>query len=477
MKCAFNKRHLAIVALTAILFRFLFIIWGWTGFYVLAPNTLTRIYFFQGYGICAGYGYVRPTHLKNMEHLENMAREHQRITPESVPSVSSDAFIPEMLHPPGMAVLAAAAHLLTSGSGYLAVEIFGGLLDAVAACLLYWLVATFFIARVGFTAAMLYALFPPLGYLSTVGKAPEGLLSVFIISSLACVLQSTRSKGWKRVAWWIGSGSLIGIGSYLRPDYLLMSTALGAGLWLYTRRFWQSVAAAVTLQAAAMLILFPWAYRNHELCGRWIFTSTSVGWTLVNGLGQYDNPWGIVGTDGARGCDAKRQGFSSPASSEADLYFRKVFWNSVKSSPQGYVMSVVKRAPKTINTPPFGYANPYEKARFSNAMKQGQDGGDGIIANLSYVLTANWDWILRGAVGLAGLLCSIYMLIRERRRFGLVFLLLSPHLYSSGTHVLTHAESRYLVPSVFSFLIGLAYVLCKGWKDVVPEQGPANATT
>ena len=43
--------------------------------------------------------------------------------------------------------------------------------------------------------------------------------------------------------------------------------------------------AMAIIQSIVFILLTPWAYRNHEICGRWIFTSTATGWTLVGGLG------------------------------------------------------------------------------------------------------------------------------------------------------------------------------------------------
>jgi hypothetical protein len=54
------------------------------------------------------------------------------------------------------------------------------------------------------------------------------------------------------------------------------------------------------------------------------------------------------------------------------------------------------------------------------------------------------------------------LLICERHRFGLVFFLLSPHLYSIGMDTLIHYVPRHVLPSVSSFLIGLSYVLSRG---------------
>jgi hypothetical protein len=479
-----TTRKMIIVGSAAFLFRLLFIFWGWTEWHVLEQDVLSMVYFHEGYRICAGYGYVVDAPGEDRSNyyqkIEELVDKGQRVSPQTAPQVESSNFLPEMLHPPGMALLIAAIHRVTGMRADLFFEIIGMILDTMAACILFWMVATFFSERVGFVTGLIYAFYPPLAFASTIYRSPEGLLPVFIIGATACVLLSARDRGWKSAMWWAATGLLVGTGSYLRPDYLLVPAAFGFALWLYTRRFWRSVLAAVTMQVIALMVLTPWAYRNHELCGRWIFTSTSTGWTLVNGLGQYNNPWGIIGVDKYRDMEAKEQGFSSASSPEADLYFQKVFWDAVKSKPWGYVAAVSKRMPMAIVAPQtFGFKNSLKTSRFADSMEQGKDRFEVIMSKPMYILKAYWEWLLMGVISLASLLCSLLMLICERRRFGLVFLLLSPHLYSIAMHVLVSYEPRYVLPSMFSFLIGLAYVLTRGWRerDITPDSSrqPAKA--
>jgi 4-amino-4-deoxy-L-arabinose transferase-like glycosyltransferase len=465
-----TTRKMIIVASAALLFRLLFIFWGWTGCYTLEPDSLSIVYFQEGYMICAGYGYVFEVSNEepsdNLQKIMDLVDQGVRVTPQTAPQIESSKLLPEMLHPPGMALLVAALHRLTGMRVDLFFEIIGMLFDTAAACILYWMVATFLSRRVGFASGLIYAFYPPLAYASTIYRAPEGLLPVFIVASLACVLQSTRSSGKKAALWWILAGAMVGISSYLRPDFLLVPVAYGFSLWLYTRRFWRSMLATATIQLIALIVLMPWAYRNHQVCGRWIFTSTSMGWTLIDGLGTYNNAWGINGLDKYRYIEAKEQGFSSPASSEADLYFQKIFWEDVKSKPWGYMTAVAKRIPLAIiGTQSFGFKNPLKTSRFSHSMDKGKDRFDVVFSKPIYVLKAYWDWLFMGIVGFAGFVCSIIMLFCERRRFGLIFLLLSPHLYSIGAHLLIHYEPRFVLPSMFSFLIGLAYVLTRGWRE------------
>ena len=466
-----------IVAAAALAFRLLFIFWGWTGWRTVTHDhhymTLSWVYATEGYGICAGYGYVEPT--EKVKDLDALAAT-RRITPSTAPRIDPSTLVPEMLHPPGMALLNAAVHFLTGMPVDFPIQFVGAFLDTITACLVCWVAATIFQPKIGFVAGLLYAFYPPQAANATILRSSEGFLSFFVVGCLVCVLQMSRSTGKARIAWCVGASLLLGVGSYIRPDYLLAPVVMGFALWIFTRQFWRSLVAMIAVQIVALLILLPWAYRNHQLCDRWIFTSTGLGWTLVGGLGNYNNPWGIKGLDKHRQEEARAQGFSSPATPEADLYFRKVFWDAVTSKPIGYVEALAKRLPLVIVAPQgFGYRNPWKTSRFSDAMEQGQDRFDVVRTRPLYVLTAYWDWILMGGIGIASLLCTAYMVFQERHRFGLMLLLLSPHLDSIVTHWLIHYEPRYVLPSTFSLLVGLAYVLCKVWKGTTPKQGLTNA--
>ena len=67
-----------------------------------------------------------------------------RITPETVKDIPHDDLRPEMLHPPGTSLIIAALHYVLGTKAYLSFEIFGALLDTLAACLVYAIRRFFF---------------------------------------------------------------------------------------------------------------------------------------------------------------------------------------------------------------------------------------------------------------------------------------------------------------------------------------------
>ena len=462
-----KKRQLVLVLFIAILVRVGCMVWSWSGYYFKEQNELSKSYFRQGYGIAAGYGYVRGDGkaIKHFDRLyEHINSENFRITPDTAGPLPNEGMEFQMLHPPGMSLLVYVVHNIFAMRADVPIQIIGIILDAIAVGLVYWMGCTFFGMRVGFAASLAYSLFPPLIYSSAI-KMPDGLLSVFICGSVACVLKAVHSKGRHEVSWYVASGLILGLGSYLRPDYILMPLFMGLGLWLYTRRFWQSFSAMVLTQVVVFMVLFPWAYRNHGISGRWVFTSSSLGPTLITGLGEFHNPWGFGPLDEDRHEQARLQGFSSAWSPEADHYFRKLFFQSIQQQPMAYLQAVVYRLPLAL-MPPFdwGYANPYKTQSFTDLREAGIDRYQAVTRKFKYILKAYWDVLVMSVVSFCNLFFVFVMFFKERKRFGLILLLLTPHIYSILSHILIHMQPRLLLPSIFCWLIALGYVLARGWR-------------
>ena len=56
------------------------------------------------------------------------------------------------------------------------------------------------------------------------------------------------------------------------------------------------------------------------------------------------------------------------------------------------------------------------------------------------------------------------MFICERKRWPLILLLMGPHLYGILSHLPTHTEARFLLPSIFCWLTAFAYVITRPWR-------------
>lgn len=80
-------------------------------------------------------------------------------------------------------------------------------------------------------------------------------------------------------------GILIGLTTLVRPGWILW-TGLSAGLILVFAegRLSQRLARAIVIGLGCFVALLPWAWRNHEVTGHWIFTSLWSGPSLYDGL-------------------------------------------------------------------------------------------------------------------------------------------------------------------------------------------------
>jgi hypothetical protein len=135
---------------------------------------------------------------------------------------------------------------------------------------------------------------------------------------------------------------------------------------------------------------------------------------------------------------------------------------NVSEQPLAYVILLVRRLPMALGTPySFGYENPHKTQTFAQAQATGKTFLEVVLGRPWYVLAAYWDLILMACVSLFGTGCAVSLAWLERHQPGVVLLVLGPHLYSLGSHFLTFLWPRYVLPSVFCWLIAMAYVMVR----------------
>ena len=440
------------------------VLWSQVGPYSESPSTLSSIYFRQGYAIAAGLGFVVGEGEANafLSDLQNRVNRGEVVAKPGLLEVAPPGIYADTLHPPGMSLLVAATHRLFQIPADVPLQLVGAILDSLAAGLVYWIGWRLLGHRAAVVAGLLYALFLPQAWAVTGAQMPDGLIGPFIVAMAASYLVAIDSVGWRSARWFMLAGVTLGLGSYLRPDYLLVPLALMPFLWLYSRRFSFAIVGSMIVVTVAFVVLLPWAYRNHNVYDRWIFTSSGAGATLITGLGEFSNPWGIGSTDEHRQEEALSNGFRSAWVPEADAHFRRVWWGAVRDAPGAFLLTMVKRLPLGLAPPlSFGYKNPAKTQTFTELRGAGEDRYQALVDKPSYIVAAYWDVLAMAAFSGLALLASIWWMASDRRRWRLILLLLSIHFYSVGVHLLIHIEPRFLLPSMFVLLFGLAWVLTK----------------
>ncbi|MBI5611059.1 MAG: glycosyltransferase family 39 protein [Deltaproteobacteria bacterium] len=423
---ALDRRVWLAVAGLALAVRLVALVWSWSGWQVLPLDYLNQVYFDQGRALAAGGAYL---------------------------GVDGQ---PELLHPPGMALLLAGLYRLF-GTADVPVQLVFSLTDAAAAGLLAWLLAHVAGPRIGKAAGVAYALWLPAVW-GAVARSPDGGMALAVLGALACAFQAGRTGRAGR--WGALAGVCLGVISYLRPDYLFLPVFLGAGLWFWQRKLWSALQFSVVAQVLALLLLLPWAHRNHQLTGRWIFTSTSVGATLVSGLGAFSNPWGFGYTDGDRKREVQAAGIASQWSSEADLFFRKRFAQAVAEHPGAVAVTVVKRLPLALAPPQtLGWANPWKTSTFTQDRAAGADRYQVLLRDPLRVLASYGDVLFVGLLNLGALLLWAVMAWRQPDLRPLLPLLTMPHAYGIASHLVVHFEPRYVLPSAFVLAVAVGWAV------------------
>lgn len=459
--------HIIAILLAATALRIFYANLVWTPAAKSPDASMSVMYVRSAYLLAAGLGYSQtipgsPAYksIEGVGGLKETARDGKRITLETGGLVPADGLYPETLHPPGWSILGAIFHRATGLPVWLVMQILGILFDLAACGILYGLTLNVLKKhKIAATATLLYALFPPFAYAS-VRLQPIGFVCFFVLLETAIVLSAARRKGRLKFTLYALCGVLLGVSAYFRPDYLLLGPFLMAGVWWNERRYWQPLVLAVGMTIISVAVLSPWAYRNHEQLGRWVFTSTSAGATLITGLGGYPNPWGFGPSDIDRAKEASAQGISTPWSSEADLYFRKTFVEAIKSHPGAYIGILLRKSWMPLAPPhDWGLTSTTRKRPFYEIRREGK-----VFDNLKYVIHTYWSRALSSAIMLLGNLGLLLIVFKEpARRKDMVFLILVI-LYAAFSHVFTVMFPIYILPAAFVPLIGLAYILNRGWQ-------------
>lgn len=454
------RRHrliLAWIVALALGLRALYAVLVWTPAFTSPDRSMSKMYVRSAYLMAAGHGYAQvlgncPARTDVMV-LQEETRSGRTITPADGARIRPEGLYPEMLHPPGWSWIAAQLHGLTGQPVWLLMQVVGVVVDTLTVLLVFAVVRLCWGGfRLAAWTALLYAIFP--GNLAvSVELTPTVFTLHFAVLVTLLLALAARGAGRQRWAFVVLAGLASGLSGYFRPDYLLLAPFLALGLWIVWKRLVAAMAAGLAVAVISLVVMLPWAWRNHGICGRWVFTSSSVGCTLVTGLGTYPNPWGLGPSDVDRGREAAAQGYATAFGPEADPYFRKVFWDCVKSHPRALVPILARRALEALLPPhSWGLARTGSQP-FSEIRRQGR-----IFDSAGYMVRTYWSQGLSaGLMGLGWIGCA-GLLLRERKAHPLIVLPLLAPVYAALSHLPTHMAGYYVLPGAFAQWMGLAWL-------------------
>ncbi len=134
--------------------------------------------------------------------------------------------------------------------------------------------------------AMLLVAVSPLQIGSNVQILSEAWFSfglLICLLAIARLLQQSPAASCSRIAF--ANGILTGLTVLIRPGWLLWAGLSSLLVILFGQMmFAKKILCSALICGGCLVALLPWAWRNHEVTGHWIFTSLWSGPSLYDGL-------------------------------------------------------------------------------------------------------------------------------------------------------------------------------------------------
>src|SRR6267142_2410 len=196
-------------------------------------------------------------------------------------------------HPPGYSILIASVFAVC-GESNTALQFVQIICDALAAVMIFLIVAELLPASAAVTAGALAAFSPQFSW-NSVLLLPDSLAVLPILIAVYCLVRAAKNP---RLATLMIAGALVALSCWLRANAMLLTIFLAAAVLLLIKggRRWRY---ALSVVFGTLLIVLPLTIRNAIVFHRFIPLSLGAGQTLLEGIADYDpqGKFGIPNTD------------------------------------------------------------------------------------------------------------------------------------------------------------------------------------
>jgi 4-amino-4-deoxy-L-arabinose transferase-like glycosyltransferase len=140
-----------------------------------------------------------------------------------------------------------------------------------------------------------------------------------------------------RRLWPFLTGLAIALATYVRPSWLLAGPALAGLAVLLRRPRGRACCESAVMLAGLFGALLPWAWRNHEVCGHWVFTTLWSGPSLYDGLNPEANG------DSNMEFFERDNRMAAQTEWDVDQHYRQAAWQFARENPVRAVeLSLIK---------------------------------------------------------------------------------------------------------------------------------------
>lgn len=304
-------------------------------------------------------------------------------------------------------------------------------------CWLTWLlarrVATVSVANV----ALLIVAVSPLQIGSNVQILSETLFSFGLMACLLPLTKLVRTGEALTAGNSFMAGLLTGLTTLVRPGWILWPWLSSLLVIVGSHQVWRRrILYAALIFAGCYLALLPWAWRNHNVTGHWIFTSLWSGPSLYDGL----HP-GATGASDMTFVDTENV-FSKMSEYDTNAHYKQRAFEFAVNNPVRTVELAILKAGR--------YLSPTLNAA-------GFSGGPASLACLAWYASF-WGMIIVGIVHL-------------RKQPVLIALLTGPFLQFLVVHMVFVGSIRYRLPVEFP----LSIIAAQGWVVMMARIGLRRA--
>ncbi len=189
-----------------------------------------------------------------------------------------------ILRMPGFPLFLAGAIKISNGS-YLFARLMLAVIGTLCCLFVYMLGKELYDKQVGLIAAGWCAITPIYAGFSVV-LLSETLFALLMLINLwlGTLLYQKIKDGQTGLLLSIATGVLIGLGTLVRPSWILATPILAVFIILIAEKKMKGFIAASLIIAGLFVTLLPWTIRNHQVSGHWVVTSLWSGPSLYDGL-------------------------------------------------------------------------------------------------------------------------------------------------------------------------------------------------
>jgi hypothetical protein len=215
--------------------------------------------------------------LRYTEAAERILAGDGLLYPRAWPDPSDTAIL---ARPPGYPAFVALVHR-TLGSNYADVMTAQALLCALGAGLALLLVTRVAGHRAGVAAGALTALSPPLAS-GVALVTPDALAAALGVAVASLLWAARRGSPLRRTL--VAAGALAGVGTWMRPNFLLLAPLLALAVPLVAGSGRRHIRPPLALLVAGVAVVAPITVRNARLFHAWVPVSANGGIVLWEGI-------------------------------------------------------------------------------------------------------------------------------------------------------------------------------------------------